>query len=190
MQNVLNRNLLDKKVLQAQFSTANPFKHVLIKNFLEEKFLEQISANFPQPNPPEMVSEFGDKSLKHAVENIRDLGGIFKQWDDLLRSDEFIHLLEYVTGISDLIFDPDYIGAGTHNNFHGQSLDMHIDFNRHPVTGLHRRLNLIVYLCPEWHLSWGGCIQLEKDAWDRNRDKHPTRYLPLANHAILFEIVF
>ena len=187
MQDVLNRALADRETLQAEFSTASPFKHVFIENFLQEKFLEQISSSFPHPKSSEMVSEFGDKSLKHTVENIRGIGGAFKRWDDLLRSDKFILWLESVTGIPDLVFDPYYTGAGTHNNFHGQSLDMHIDFNRHPITGLHRRLNLIVYLCPEWKVSWGGSIQLEKDAWDRNREKEYVRYLPLANHAILFE---
>jgi hypothetical protein len=85
------------------------------------------------------------------------------------------------------VFDHYYTGAGTHNNFHGQSLDMHIDFNRHPITGLHRRLNLIVYLCPEWKSSWGGSLRLERDAWDRTSDEDPVSYPPLANHAVLFE---
>ena len=134
-----------------------------------------------------MLSEFGDRSLKHKVEDLSALGEPFQQWDALLKSKGFIAWLETVTGIPGLIFDPTYVGAGTHNNFCGQSLDMHIDFNRHPVNGLHRRLNLIVYLCPEWDLSWGGCLKLQKDAWDRTGQQQERVYPPFMNHAVLFE---
>lgn len=134
-----------------------------------------------------MLSEFGDRSLKHTVEDLAALGEPFPQWDALLKSGEFIGWLETVTGIPGLIFDPAYVGAGTHNNFSGQSLDMHIDFNRHPLNGLHRRLNLIVYLCPEWDLSWGGCLKLQKDAWNRTGHQQERVYPPFMNHAVLFE---
>jgi Rps23 Pro-64 3,4-dihydroxylase Tpa1-like proline 4-hydroxylase len=188
MQGVINPEVFKQAhSLFEQFHSAEPFRHILIRDFLADSFLGPVSACFPEPVEAEMLSEFGDRSLKHTVEDLSALGEPFQQWDAMLKSKGFIAWLETVTGMSNLIFDPTYVGAGTHNNFCGQSLDMHIDFNRHPVNGLHRRLNLIVYLCPEWDLSWGGCLKLQKDAWDRTRQQQERVYPPFMNHAVLFE---
>lgn len=169
-----------------QFANASPFRHVLIKDFLSTEFLKTIKSEFPEPKEKDMVSEFGDKSLKHTVEGIRGLGPTFQRWDDTLKSGDFIKLIEEITGVKGLIFDPEYVGAGTHNNLHGQSLDLHIDFNYHATTRFHRRLNLIIYLCEEWDPSWGGCLELHKDAWDRDCTD-VVSYPPYENHAVIFE---
>lgn len=91
-----------------------------------------------------------------------------------------------LTGIPDLLYDPDYVGGGTHENRDGQNLDTHIDFNYHPRTRTHRRLNLIVYLNPEWDEAWGGNLDLHSDPWHRARDEIVS-IPPLFNHCAIFE---
>ncbi|MEP6390689.1 MAG: 2OG-Fe(II) oxygenase [Halioglobus sp.] len=103
-----------------------------------------------------------------------------------MKSKDFIQYLEEVSGIRSLIHDPEYHGAGTHNNFDGQGMLTHIDFNHHPSTGYHRRLNLIIYLNDEWDESWGGHLELHKDPWDPENDWHVS-YPPIINNAVLFE---
>ena len=64
-----------------------------------------------------------------------------------------------------------YYGAGTHENFHGAGLDPHFDFNIHPKTAQHRRINAIVYLNKNWDPSWKGSICFHSDPYDLRGDQ-------------------
>lgn len=172
---------------RSSFLHAEPFRHVAFKNFLSNRFLSQILEEFPDPDSTEnLKNNFGQSSRKHVVQNITEIGPVFQSWDAFLSSSDFIGYLESVSGIHGLIHDPEYHGAGTHNNFDGQGMLTHIDFNLHPSTGYHRRLNLIIYLNDEWEESWGGHLELHKDPWDPKTDWHVS-YAPKMNHAVLFE---
>ena len=68
MQQVLNPALVEVAPSLAQaFQSASPFRHVLLKDFLALPFLDSVLQAFPEPGEAEMVSEFGDRSLKHTV---------------------------------------------------------------------------------------------------------------------------
>jgi Rps23 Pro-64 3,4-dihydroxylase Tpa1-like proline 4-hydroxylase len=71
----------------------------------------------------------------------------------------FLQWLERTTGEEKLLPDPYLFGGGLHRIQRGGSLGMHIDFNYHGV-GLYRRLNLLLYLNPEWEPEWGGYLSL------------------------------
>lgn len=65
----------------------------------------------------------------------------------------------------------------------GGFLGVHLDNERHPQTGLARRLNLIVYCNEGWQEEWGGHFEL----WDRACTRPVKAIAPLWNRAVLFE---
>ena len=169
----------------SQFRQARPFRHVVMESFFAESAAQQLLAQFPAFDPARARNEAGDIGRKAVVERIRGLGPAYLALDELIQTPAFLQQLGTLTGIPDLRYDPHYFGGGTHENLSGQDLDLHIDFNLHPETGWHRRLNLIIYLNPQWSAEWGGSLELYADPHDRHSDQQ--HILPVFNRAVLFE---
>ena len=78
-----------------------------------------------------------------------------------LRSEAMVRLWEEVTGIAKLSDDPTLHGGGLHVLAGGGWLNTHLDYARHPVLeGYERRVNLILFLNPEWRQEWGGAFEM------------------------------
>jgi Rps23 Pro-64 3,4-dihydroxylase Tpa1-like proline 4-hydroxylase len=61
-------------------------------------------------------------------------------------------------------------------------LEVHADFNWHDYLRLHRRLNVLIYLNPDWRDSYGGHLEL----WSRDMSRCEQRVLPIANRCVIF----
>jgi hypothetical protein len=171
--------------LHHRFTTARPFRHVVIDNFLNPASSGRLIAEFPAFQARYAMNERGEPGRKAVIPQIVGLGPAYAEFDRLIRGREFLAHLSRITGIPELLYDPDYAGGGTHENLDGQELDPHVDFNYHPRTRWHRRLNLIVFLNPQWDESWGGCLELLRDPWAGDVDIQ--KVVPLANRAVIFE---
>ena len=172
-----------------KFKNQKPFRYVCIDNFLSNEIAEKLISGFPAPKKEDMVNEWGEASSKHTVSNVRDINRDYKKFDEFIQSREFLGYIELLTGIEELIYDPNYFGGGTHNNLSGQGMDVHVDFNLYDLPGvgiLHRRLNAIIYLNEEWKEEWGGMIELHSDPFDPLVDEYEA-LLPIKNRLVLFE---
>jgi len=177
--------LPDPAALRPRFERREPFRHLVIDDFLPAGYAADLLAQFPAFERGNARNEDGQLGGKSVVERIRELGPAYAALDDLVKGKPFLDWLSAATGIPDLRYDPWYFGGGTHDNRHGQDLDPHVDFNRHPEDGSHRRLNLIVYLNHEWEDAWGGSLELHTDP--RAADDRVTLVTPLFNRCVVFE---
>jgi hypothetical protein len=95
--------------------------------------------------------------------------------------------MSQVTGIRNLLCDPDFFGGGTHENKHGQTLDTHIDYNYARDKRWHRRLNVLFYLNKRWQPEWGGRIELSKDPWVPPQEDPMHKVMDVGfNRAVIF----
>jgi hypothetical protein len=172
--------------LARQYRENYPCPHILLKDFLEPETALEMAAQFPQA-ATEAWTQY-----KHANEN--KLGMAKRQLFppalgsvvDELNSPEFVAWVSELTGIPKLMADPMLEGGGLHQSGRGGYLNVHTDFSMHHFhTQWRRRVNLIIYLNPEWDESWGGALEL----WERKEGKMArcvVKYPPLLNHALIF----
>ncbi|MGH9902457.1 MAG: 2OG-Fe(II) oxygenase, partial [Pyrinomonadaceae bacterium] len=101
----------------------------------------------------------------------------------LTAADDFRELIGQICGIPKLIDDPELIGGGLHQILGGGFLDVHVDYNYHPKTKLHRRLNLLLYLNKEWRPEYHGHLEL----WDLQARRQLESIAPEFNRVVIFE---
>ena len=168
------------------FTEALPFRHISIDGFLKEQFAERLLAEFPSFVRKLAVSEGGFTGGKAVNPKIREISPAYEELYEFISSAPFLEFMSRISGIPDLLLDPKMFGGGTHENRHGQELDPHIDFNYAEDHGMHRRLNLIVYLNKDWMTEWGGAIEIHSNP--RSPEENQIRpFDPLFNRAVMFE---
>ena len=94
----------------------------------------------------------------------------------------FILFLEEMTGIKGLIPDPYFVGAGIHKTLTGGHLDIHADFNVHSHMRVERRLNVLIYLNPEWKEEYGGSFEV----WNKEMTEKVASFVPTENRMCCF----
>jgi hypothetical protein len=183
---ILNPSVLaNLDTYRPSFQSADPFPHICIDNFLEPAFARSLLASFPPFERGNYIGDDGRPGEKSILAKIRAVGAPYERLDDAIQSPAFLEAIGRITGIDGLIYDPWYLGGGTHENRNGMSLDPHVDFNYHPSERWHRRLNLIVYLNPEWEESWGGALEVFRDP--HAQATASTKYAPIFNRCVIFE---
>lgn len=169
--------------LHDRFRNAKPFEHVVIPDFFAPDVARAIHEEFPSPFSTSHDWKHYDNPLeqKYALNDFTGLERC-KSVFDYLQSDEVVNQVRSITGIEDLESDPYLHGAGLHAYPRSGKLDVHLDYSIHPVSGKERRVNLIVYMNPDWKEEYGGNLQL----WDADM-AHCTQVItPAFNTAVLF----
>lgn len=170
-----------------QYQSANPFPHIVIDDFFDEYFLNQILVNFPnlkEKKEGNDTKQFNDKtSIKSASRGEELFDENTKRLMYFLNSEEFLIWLQELTGIKEkLIPDPYFEGGGFHEISKGGFLKIHADYNYHPETKLDRRINLLIYLNKDWEDSYGGHLEL----WSKNMNKCEKKILPIFDRVVIF----
>ena len=175
---------------------AQPFHHIVIDNFLDSDVATEIEAELR--NLPE--SEWHDKSTgfshinnqpdcatqsKKVALNIRSqIPPLTNKVIDFFSSSQLMRFIEAITEIPDLQEDPFLLGGGVHKTITNGHLSVHADFNIHPQTGKHRRINALLYLNSHWKPGYNGELEL----WNKDMSSVAHRIEPIKNRLVIFRI--
>lgn len=164
----------------------NPFKYVVIDDFLSEKLANDALASFPPLSDPlwehsndqgiEVKSRTTWKSEFDIPENIVDVVRI-------ANSSIFLQAMSELFDIPKLMPDPYFSGGGLNVSEKNGHLDVHVDGNYHDASGLNRRMNLLIYLNPNWEESWGG----EFGIYSEDGSSLVRSVAPIFNRCVIFD---
>jgi len=173
--------LLSKRFAKI-YRDAEPFPHFSVDGLFDEHMLRGVLGEFPAPESPLWTTHNHSYSKKLANDNFFAWGPLTRELMVFLNSAQFLTFLEALTGIPALIPDPYYFGGGLHLIRPGGFLGVHADFNWHDRLKLDRRINLLLYLNPDWKQEYGGAIEL----WTPDMKTRVNAYLPLFNRLVVF----
>ncbi len=186
---------LEPADLAASFRSAWPFPHIALDEFLARGRAEELACAFPDPAGMRGGTSY-ETEHEHAKIGLGDRGRFppaFQALADELSSVEFLAWLSTATGIPGLVADPLLIGGGLHRMGGDGRLGVHVDFNELMIAGhrYFRRLNLLLFLNPEWQDEWGGALEL----WDPSKIDRTSKtfepvaqgYYPGLNRCAIFE---
>jgi hypothetical protein len=79
-------------------------------------------------------------------------------------------------------------GGGWHMHGPAGNLNVHLDYNIHPKLGEQRKLNIIVYMTPNWNPEWGGGLELWSHDEETNQPKTLDKLVDnVYNRAVIFD---
>ena len=166
------------------YKSNDPFPHIVIDNFLDEKILENVTKKIDEIKIFDNNKRF-DPNQKRKLKSDNELE-MPNEVINLIRyfnSQTFLSNLQTLTGIKEkLLSDPYLWGGGIHRIKRGGFLKIHSDTNFHPDFNLDRRLNLLLYLNKNWNHEYGGDLEL----WDKQMKNCVKKIAPIFNRAVIF----
>ena len=163
----------------SKYNLSKPFPHVFIDNFLPDEIAHGLYEDFPDPDDSCRLHR-NQNTSRHFQDDTSVFKANLRLFSLAISSKEFMLFLEKLTGIDCLISDPYLIGGGAMMSGKGDFLNIHQDFNWHHKLQLHRRVNALFYLTPDWEEEYGGELEL----WD---DSKPIKkIIPKFNRLVVF----
>jgi len=167
--------------LKKSFINGEPFENVVIDNFLSDDYAEEIHNLFPT-NYDNWYKYTNPLEVKFAYDNINSLDENVKNYFYYLSSNHIIDLIKEITNIKNIEHDEYLHGAGLHSHPKHGRLNIHLDYEKHPISGKERRINIIYFSTKNWDPLWNGANEL----WDKNVTKCVKKTDVKFNRAIIF----
>ena len=164
-----------------QYQSGQPYHHICLDHFLPLEIIEKVRTDLESMPEPEGSFDAAQERFKSQYSPDR-LPDFTRHLFQAFNSRAFILFLEEMTGIKGLIPDPYFVGAGIHKTLTGGHLDIHADFNLHPHMKVERRLNVLIYLNPEWKEEYGGSFEI----WENDMSRKVASFAPTENRMCCF----
>jgi hypothetical protein len=167
--------------LKISFINGEPFEHVVIDNFLSDDYAEEIYNLFPTYYD-NWYKYMNPLEVKFAYDNINLLDEKLKNYFYYLSSNHIINLIKEITNIKNIEYDEYLHGAGLHSHPKNGRLNIHLDYEKHPISGKERMINIIYFTTKDWNPLWNGANEL----WDKDVTKCVKKTDIKFNRAIIF----
>ena len=171
-----------------KYGSSPPFDHVVIDGFFKSAFAEKLVKEFPSFDSDIWLKYDNPIEIKKVCNNWnvfpKNTYSIFSYFNS---SQWLDYLSRKLLGGDQLYADSGLNGGGWHIHKKGGKLNTHLDYSLHPKLALQRKLNIIIYLNPNWKQEWGGALGL----WDNKSAEKPGNLMETIwskfNRAVIFD---
>jgi Rps23 Pro-64 3,4-dihydroxylase Tpa1-like proline 4-hydroxylase len=169
--------------LRESFQNTKP-SYIIIDNFLTTEYAEKVFQEFPVDFHDRNWHKYENPiEVKYANNNIASLKENLQKLFYILSAPKVVDKFSKVTGISNLEYDEYLHGAGIHAHPRNGRLNIHLDYEKHPISNKQRRINIILYLTKDWNDEWNGQTELWNEIVTEKVASSPVRF----NTAIVFQ---
>jgi len=158
---MINFDRLDKQQeeLRIKFLLAKPFPYLILDEFCDKTKVNELYNSIP--NIETKSRDYVFAANKFEKSKFAELSPSLLELYNDLTSERFSNLLSFICH-EKVFVDKKFHGGGIHQGKKNSFLDMHVDFNYHPLHPTwYRNLNLLLYLNKDWKPEYGGHLKLE-----------------------------
>jgi len=182
---VINIAEMERRVAEhtETYQSAVPYEHIVLDDVLPADVLTKLYAELSEMDSGDWNSYLHFNERKYSNTDTESWGPTLRAVEAAFASERFISFIETISGFNGLHADVTLDGGGVHRCYRGGFLNIHADFTaHHTIKTWRRRVNLLLYLNPEWDESWGGELEL----WNRDMSRCETKVAPIGNRILLF----
>lgn len=160
---------------------ASPVPLTIIDNFLPSDIFNSIVEDIKNIPEQDYMTFSAKESERKECRNFVN-APLLQTLSNSFQSSPFVNWIEKITGRNKLIPDPHLRGGGLARVMSNNKLGLHTDFNWNDQLRLNRKVNLILYLTPNWQQEWNGDLEL----WNKEGTECVTRIEPKGNRLALW----
>ena len=181
---IINEKYNNLEIYETDFKSAKPFPHIILDNFLDESFFQNLDVDKIKTNKQKgLLFNTEIETNKWTSKNVELNEDISKIVNELYKTN-FVKNLSKLSKIKDLFSTN--VGntalANYHEMYESGFLGAHVDHSSEPNTGLPHVLNIILYLSKNWRRSWGGSTMFANK--NGTKIEKTIDYIP--NRAVIF----
>jgi len=148
----------NKAELRVSYLTAKPFPHLILRDFCDRDKILRLRKSIPELDKKSRDYMFAGNKFEKS--HYFELGDLFNELYEDLRSEKMNDFLSFLSGKRTFV-DPKNHGGGLHQGKKNSFLDMHLDYNYHPLhDNWWREMNLLLYLNVDWKPEYGGQLKI------------------------------
>lgn len=164
-------------------SEFSPYRHWVVENVIPPVLASFLYDSIPSSLWSGWSNSQNDFEKKKISSNITGLGTPIQSIFNMLLSTSFSSILSGMTGIPGLVADRTLYGCGVSVYENGDYVTPNLQYEINPISGMEKRVGLMIFLAPSWNVTNGGMTVL----WDDSVNNPLVSIMPLHTRMFIYK---
>ncbi len=172
----------NKKNLEDQFRTSkDSIGSFFIDDLLPEDIAKRIYQTFPSTDNTNVVLHKNIREFKYVAYQMNKFDSLLEDVIYAFQDKKIVNLIGEICGKQDILPDEHLYAGGVSLMKKGHYLHPHLDNSHDKDRNRWRVFNLLYYVTPDWHIDYGGNLEL----WPKGITDNPITVESKFNRLVL-----